>query len=76
MLTEKVELLNNQVNTLTEINNLYIKQDSIKSEELETYKESYEAALDNYVKLNKKYKAYKVVSFSSLLILLGALICL
>jgi len=75
MLTEKVKLLNNQVSTLTEINNLYSMQDSIKTKELEIYKESYEFALDNCVKLDRKYKICKYISLSSLLVILGTLLC-
>jgi len=74
MLIEKVGLLNSQVNTLTEINKLYSTQDSIRSRELDLYKGAYQDGLDRYTKLNKKYKVSKVISLSSLLILLGALL--
>lgn len=73
MLTEKVELLNKQVSSLTEINNLYSVQDSLRVQEVNIYREAYKSSLDDYSKLNRKYKITKVGSV--LLLLLGILIC-
>lgn len=74
MLLEKVDLLNIQVKNLEEINSLYIKQDSVRCKEIDKYKNAYEDEFKRYNKLNKKYKTTCIISLSSLLFLLGALI--
>ena len=74
MLLEKVGLLNSQINTLEEVNKLYIIQDSIRCKEIDQYKNAYEDSFKKYNKLNKRYKTTCIVSLSSLLILIGTLI--
>lgn len=74
LLLEKVDLLNSQVNNLEEINKLYVIQDSVRCKEIDQYKNAYEDSYKKYNKLNKRYKTSCIISLSSLLVLLGALI--
>lgn len=74
-LTEKVDLLNNQINNLEELNKLYVVQDSIQRIKIDKYKNAYEDSYKKYIRLNKRYKVSNAISLGSLLILLGVLIC-
>lgn len=74
-LTEKVGLLNNQINNLEELNKLYVVQDSIQCIKIDKYKNAYEDSYKKYIRLNKRYKVSNAISLGSLLILLGVLIC-
>lgn len=73
-LKEKVEILNSQVSNLEELNSLYIIQDSIRCKEIEEYKNAYEDGFKKYNRLEKRYKTTKIISFGSILLLIGALI--
>lgn len=73
-LTEKVELLNTQISNLEELNKLYVVQDSIQCKKIEQYKQAYEDSNKDYIRLNKRYKIVKIISFGTVLFLLGSLI--
>jgi len=75
MLLEKVDLLNNQVNTLEEINKLNEITDSLRREEVDNLTAFCEDSNKKYNRLKKGYNIYKTISISSLLTLLLTLIC-
>ena len=70
-LKEKVEILNNEISNLEALNKTYVVQDSIRRKEIELYKSSYEDINKKYKRLDKKFK---IVSISSIVAILGALI--
>jgi hypothetical protein len=70
-LKEKVEILNNEISNLEALNKTYVVQDSIRCKEIELYKSNYEDINKKYKRLNKKFK---IVSISSIVAILGALI--
>lgn len=77
MLLKKVPLLTNQIVALEELNNTYIKQDSLRIKEIDLYKNAYEERDLQYNKLNKKYKRYKTYSVLGGIaaFVLGILVC-
>lgn len=77
MLLKKVPLLTNQIIALEELNNTYIKQDSLRIKEIDLYKNAYEERDLQYNKLNKKYKCYKTYSILGGIaaFVLGILVC-
>jgi len=70
-LKEKVEILNDEISNLEALNKTYVVQDSIRRKEIELYKSSYEDINKKYKRLDKKFK---IVSISSIVAILGALI--
>ena len=77
MLLKKVPLLTNQIVTLEELNNTYIKQDSLRLQEIGLYKDAYETKELQYNKLNKKFKNYRTYSVLGgiAMFVLGVLVC-
>lgn len=77
MLREKVPLLNNQIKSLEELNSFYVKQDSLRLEQINLYKSAYENSDKQYLKLQRQYKTYRTVSIVEgiALFCLGILIC-
>jgi hypothetical protein len=77
MLLKKVPLLTNQIVALEELNNTYVKQDSLRIKEIDLYKNAYEERDLQYNKLNKKYKCYKTYSILGGIaaFVLGILVC-
>ena len=77
MLREKVPLLNNQIKSLEELNSSYVKQDSLRLEQINLYKNAYENSDKQYLKLQKQYKTYRTVSIVGgiALFCLGILVC-
>ena len=73
-LTEKVNILENQISNLEKLNFTYVEQDSIRCKQIEEYKNAYEDSFNKYNRLNNRYKIAKVVSISSILVLLGSLL--
>jgi hypothetical protein len=73
-LTEKVNTLENQISNLEKLNFTYVEQDSIRCKQIEEYRNAYEDSFDKYNRLNNRYKIAKVVSVSSILVLLGSLL--
>ena len=70
-LTNKVNLLENQISNLEHLNLTYVEQDSLRCKEIEEYKYAYE---NYYRKYNRSVRTTKIVSVSSILILLGILL--
>lgn len=77
MLREKVPLLNNQIKSLEELNSSYVKQDSLRLEQINLYKNAYENSDKQYLKLQRQYKTYRTVSIVGgiALFCLGILVC-
>lgn len=77
MLLKKVPLLTDQIATLEELNNTYVKQDSLRLQEIGLYKDAYEKKELQYNKLNKKFKNYRTYSILGGIatFVLGILIC-
>lgn len=77
MLLKKVSLLTNQIGALEELNATYVKQDSLRLQEISLYKNAYEDKTLQYNKLNKKYVNYRRWSVAGgvLAFILGILIC-
>lgn len=59
MLLQKTSLLTEQINTLHKINIAYEKQDSLRLEEINLCKNSYNDKSIQYEELKKKYSKYK-----------------
>ena len=70
-LKEKVEILNDEISNLEALNKTYVVQDSIRRKEIELYKSNYEDINKKYKRLDRKFK---IVSISSIVAILGALI--
>lgn len=77
VLTQKVPLLTNQIVTLEELNKTYIKQDSLKSIQLDLYKNLYIEKESEYIKLDKQFgNIKKCAIFGSVVtFILGVVIC-
>lgn len=77
MLLKKVPLLTDQINVLEQINATYVKQDSLKNEEITLYKNAYEEQNVQYSKLKKNFKKYKTYSIIGGVVafILGFLVC-
>ena len=77
MLLKKVPLLTDQIATLEELNNTYVKQDSLRLQEIGLYKDAYEKKELQYNKLNKKFKNYRTYSILGGIatFVLGILVC-
>lgn len=77
MLLKKVPLLTDQINALEQINATYVKQDSLKNEEITLYKNAYEEQNAQYSKLKKNFKKYKTYSIIGGVVafILGFLVC-
>lgn len=77
LLIQKVPLLTNQIVTLEEINKTYIEQDSLKSIQLDLYKNLYIEKESEYIKLDKKFEnTKKCAIFGSIVtFILGIVVC-